>query len=109
MKYRDLTEDRKVEYHYVLDKADKKTVFNSKVKEDTPRSSVDQDFTDSDDDGDGLKDPNVEDSDEIVEVWETDQKGQKKLNRRKTYKLSKVEERVGVKINVASKYYDEDA
>ena len=70
------------------------------LKEDTPRESEDSSCLDLDSDGDGLPDPNVDTSDEEVEVFEIEPKtGQQFRSKKLSYKLSKVTERIGCKVN----------
>ena len=97
---REIVETRRI-------KEKKKNEIKFDLKEDTPRESDDSSCVDLDSDGDGLPDPNVDTSDEEVEVFEIDDKtGQEVRSKKLSYKLSKVTERIGCKVNQSSKYYD---
>ena len=47
-------------------------------------------------------------SDEEILFYD-DETGEKRVNRKKSYTLSKVPERIGCKVNTKSRYYDVDA
>ena len=48
-------------------------------------------------------------SDEEILFYDDDETGEKRVNKKKSYTLSKVPERIGCKVNTKSRYYDVDA
>lgn len=78
--------------------------FNFALAETTPVNS-ESDTDDLDPENDGLADPTIGREPEEVKVWEEDDEGNLVENKRKTYVLTAVKERVGCLINLQEKYY----
>ena len=78
--------------------------FNFELRETTPVNS-ESDTDDLDPENDGLIDPTINRPPEVVKVFEEDENGVKYENKRKSYKLESVEERLGCFINLDEKYY----
>ena len=79
--------------------------FNFELRESTPCNSS-SDTDDLDPEGDGLPDPTINRKAEEVKVYEEDEEGNLVENRRKSYKLTPVPERIGCFINIDEKYYN---
>lgn len=82
--------------------------FNFELRETTPVNS-ESDTDDLDPENDGLPDPTIMRPPEIVKVYEENENGVKVENKRKSYKLTSVEERIGCYINLDEKYYTADS
>lgn len=78
--------------------------FNFELRETTPVNS-ESDTDDLDPENDGLVDPTINRQPEVVKVFEEDENGVKFENKRKSYKLEQVKERLGCFINLDEKYY----
>ena len=85
----------------------KKMVFS--LKEDTEKDS--EDITSSDEDDEEEDEvPELQKEDELIPVYEEDQRtGQKMVSRKLSYKMSFVDDRVGVRLNLNDNYFNEDA
>lgn len=78
--------------------------FNFELRETTPMGS-ESDTDDLDPENDGLPDPTIYQQPEEVKVLEEDEDGNLVENKKKTYFLTPVRERIGCFINLDEKYY----
>ena len=78
--------------------------FNFERRETTPCGS-ESDTDDLDPENDGLPDPTIGRPPEEVKVYDEDEDGNLFENKKKTYMLHQIEERIGCFINLDEKYY----
>ena len=52
---------------------------------------------------------NLDDSDEEIQIWDTDKTGERVLNAKKSYGMKVVEDRIGFKIRLDDQYYNQFA